>query len=72
LLGAKKRVVGDPIWREGNRDEMRILWPLLVGSSVSEAALHLTAFPDSAELRFSIALVYRWCVELDPENETIG
>jgi hypothetical protein len=73
LLAAKKRVVGDPIWREGNRDEMRILWPLLVGSSVSEAALHLTGFPNSAELRFSIALVYRWCVaRLDfvPKHES--
>jgi hypothetical protein len=62
LLAETKRPVGDVAWREGNRDEMRIRWPLLVGSSVSEAALHLTAFPNSVELRFSIALVYRWCV----------
>jgi hypothetical protein len=73
LLAAKKQVAGYPAWREGNRDEMRIRWPLLVGSSVSEAALHLTAFPNSTELRFSIALVYRWCVaRLDfvPKHES--
>jgi hypothetical protein len=62
LLADTKRPVGEAVWREGNRDEMRIRWPLLVGSSVSEAALHLTAFPNSAEPRFSIGLVYRACV----------
>src|SRR5260370_40388790 len=54
LLAADKRLQGVPQWREGNPGDMRIRWPLLVGSSVSEeAALHLTAFPESPELRFS-------------------
>lgn len=59
LLAAEKHLSGVAEWREGNAGDMRIRWPLLVGSSISEAALHLTAFPNSSELRFSIGLVYR-------------
>jgi hypothetical protein len=60
LLARPKRLQGVPAWREGNPGDMRIRWPLLIGSSVSEdAALRLTAFPNSAELRFTIAFVFR-------------
>jgi len=59
LLAANKTLSGQAEWREGNPGDMRIRWPLLVWSSISEAALHLTAFAISPGLRFSIALVYR-------------
>lgn len=41
---------------------MKIRWPLLYESEVSDAELHLTALPNRAELKFTIALVYRWCI----------
>jgi hypothetical protein len=59
LLRADKRLQGRPDWREGNPGAMRIRWPLLVGTSISDAFLHLMHWPNSAEARFSIGLNYR-------------
>jgi len=59
LLAVEKRLEGRPSWREGNPGDMRIRWPLLVGTSVSEAFLYLAAFPNSRDLRFTLGLNYR-------------
>jgi hypothetical protein len=73
LLAAEKRIQGRPSWTEGNPGDMRIRWPILVGTSVAESAfLYLAAFPNSADLRFTIGLNYRVMISrLDfvPEHE---
>jgi hypothetical protein len=72
LLAAEKRLQGRPSWTEGNPGEMKIRWPLLVGTSVSEAYLFLAAYPNSPSARFTIGFVYRHMIaRLDflPEHE---
>jgi len=59
LLLAEKRLQGRGQWREANPGAMRIRWPLLVGTSIFDALLHLMYWLNSAELRFSIGLNYR-------------
>ena len=59
FLRTEKHPQGRPLWREGNPGDMRIRWPLLVGTSVSEAFLNLVTYPNSPELRFTIGLNFR-------------
>lgn len=73
FLEAEKWLQGIPRWvQPDSSQEWRVRWPLLVGDSISEGFLCLTAYPHLSELRFSITLCYRSCVErLDfiPEYE---
>jgi len=63
FLATSKTLAGQPIWREGNGNgDKRISWPILVGTSVSEATLGITAYPNRLPSQFTITLNHRACI----------
>lgn len=63
FLAAEKTLQGKAAWLGDGNAERRVRWPLLVGDTVSDAYLQLTAYPNRADQKFTIALIYRVCVE---------
>ena len=63
FLAGPKRLAGRPVWRSGNgSDDKRVVWPILVGTSVSEATLGITAYPNRTALQFTITLNLPPCI----------
>lgn len=63
FLAAAKEVRGVPTWRPtGHHGQHRLVCPLFVGGESVGATLDITAYPNQAELQFTINLIFERCI----------
>ena len=63
LIAAEKMLGGEPDWRPaGNGDEMRLILPVFIGGTSTDASVEVNAYPNAATLAFRIMLRVEKCV----------
>jgi hypothetical protein len=63
LIAADKTLEGQPDWRPaGNGDEQRLILPIFIDGTSTEASVEINAYPNAADLAFRVMLRVEKCV----------